>query len=66
MIDNKQTSFIFIDDNDVPIEIEYVDDFREQILNKYYNALNEYLAEYKKITSKRSIPDIVDEPETES
>ena len=66
LVDNGQTSFILIDDNDVPIEIEYIDDFREEILNKYFNALNEYLAEYKKITSQRSIPDIVDEKEEDS
>ena len=66
-IDKLQRSIdILIDDNDVPIEIEYIDDFREEILNKYFNALNEYLAEYKKITSQRSIPDIVDEKEEDS
>ena len=60
LIDNGQSSFIFIDDNDIPIEIEYVDDFREEILNKYFVALNEYHTEYKKLEASRSVDGLVE------
>ena len=60
LIDNGQTSFILIDDNDIPIQIEYIDDFREEILNKYFVALNNYHIEYSKLEKSRTVDGLVE------
>lgn len=50
----------FIDSNDLPIIIENVQEFFDNIVNVYFERLNEYATKYAELRSKRKIQDIVD------
>ena len=60
LINHDQTSSVLIDDNDVPIKISDLEDFLSNILDKYFTALNEYHAEYEKLSSHRSVSGLVE------
>ena len=49
----------FIDDNDFPILINDVQKFYDNIVEIYFQAINEYSAKFADIKSKRKIQDIV-------
>lgn len=49
----------FLDANHVPVIISDVQDFFDNIVSIYFEALNEYAAKYAEIKSKRKIGDIV-------
>lgn len=49
---------IIIDDNDVPVQIQQVEEFLETILNKYFTATNEYHTNYQLLRANRSIEGI--------
>lgn len=51
---------VLIDDNDIPIEIENLEEFLTDINSKYFEAANEYFAEYNKIKANRSVESIMD------
>jgi hypothetical protein len=55
----KQTETILVDDNSVPIEIENLEEFTENIVNVYFTASNKYLNEYTKLKKNRSVEGIV-------
>lgn len=56
----EQTSTILIDDNDIPVEIENLVEFTDNLINVYWKASNTYLIEYNKLRSNRTIEGIVD------
>lgn len=60
LVTNDQTSVILIDDNNIPIDIESIEDFRSEIFDKYFVALNEYHTAYKKIEKSRSVNGLVE------
>jgi hypothetical protein len=60
LIDTDQQSVIISDDNDIPVEIENLEEFHQNILNTYFTASNEYFVEYNKMKSKRSVEGILD------
>jgi len=49
-----------IDDNGVPIKIVDLDAFYDDIMDLYFEASNEYHAEYEKIRTKRKVSGLVD------
>lgn len=51
---------VLIDDNDIPIEIDDLEKFLEDVNSKYFEAANQYFAEYNKIKANRSIESIMD------
>ena len=51
---------VLIDDNDIPTEIEDLNKFLADITSTYFEAANEYLAEYNKIKANRSVESIMD------
>jgi hypothetical protein len=55
-----QTSTILVDDNDMPVEIEDLQSFTDDILDAYWNAANKYLSEYQNIKKNRSVSGLVE------
>jgi len=50
----------FIDSNDLPVVINDVQDFFDNIVSIYFEATNDYAAKYAEIKSKRKISNIVE------
>lgn len=55
-----QTSTYLVDDNDIPVEIEDLQDFTGNVLNVYWTATNTYHVEYQKIRKNRSVAGLVE------
>lgn len=49
----------FIDSNNFPVVISNVQEFFDNVVSVYFEALNEYSAKFAEIKSKRKIEDIV-------
>jgi hypothetical protein len=56
LIDQGRTENVpLIDSNENPILIPNLEDFKNEILDRYFTATYEYLEEYQKIKSSRSV-----------
>lgn len=51
---------VFVDDNDIPVCIEDLITFSEDIQDQYFQALNKYYAEYNKLKANRSVEKLID------
>lgn len=61
LIDQGRTENVpIIDINENPILIVNLNDFRDEILDRYFTATYEYLEEYQKIKSSRTVEKILD------
>jgi len=60
LVNLKQTETILVDDNEQPIQIEDLKKFFIEVLNVYFQATNEYYAEFAKITKSRTVKSIVE------
>lgn len=61
LIDQGRTENVpIIDVNENPILIVDLNDFRDEILDRYFTATYEYLEEYQKIKSSRTVEKILD------
>ena len=56
----NQTQTILIDDNDIPIKIEDLEAFSLDLYSTYFEATNNYLREYEKIKTNRSVKGLID------
>ena len=54
------TDVVLTDDNDFPIRISDLEDFHDEIIDRYFSAANEYLNEYEALKLNRSVESIVD------
>jgi len=63
LVNRDQDSTILIDDNDLPVEIEDLEKFLDDILDVYWTSANEYYAEYEKLRKNRSISGLVEHNE---
>jgi hypothetical protein len=54
-----ETDVPFVDDNKFPVLISNVQEFYNNIVETYFQALNEYAAKFAEIKSKRKVEDIV-------
>lgn len=52
---------VFLDINDIPIKIEDLEEFYQEILTKERNVLNEYYEEFEKIRMVRKLTDLIDD-----
>jgi hypothetical protein len=50
----------FLDSNNFPVVIKDVQEFLDNIVSVYFEALNEYTVKYSEIKQKRKIADIVE------
>ena len=60
LLDKEYTDAVLLDTYNNPIQIENLDDFLEEILSRYFEAVNEYHAEYQKIRKARKVHKLID------
>lgn len=53
-------TFVLIDDNKSPINIDDIPSFTDEVMDIYFTQLNEYLQEYERLRSNRSVEGILD------
>lgn len=54
LIAKDQTEFVILDDNELPVLIEDLNEFLDNIVSTYATAANQYLVEYNTLKQKRS------------
>lgn len=55
-----QETTILIDDNDIPVEVEDLQKFTNEMSDVYWKASNKYLTEYNRLKTHRTVEGIVD------
>lgn len=55
----KTSTAVLLDHNDLPIEIEDLEEFVDEILSRYVEATNEYYEAYNKIKKARSVKHVL-------
>lgn len=55
LLDKDNETVVLTDDNQVPVRIEDLEKFFEDILDQYFTASNNYLTEYEKLKKQRSV-----------
>ena len=61
LIDTGFDSAVILDINDTPIMIDDLEDFSDDINEKYLTLIREYYLDYEKIKEARSVEDIITE-----
>lgn len=61
LIDCKQTDAIILDDHNIPIFVENLEEFFNDILNIYFTASNKFLTEYNSLKTKRTVKGLIDD-----
>jgi hypothetical protein len=59
LISSNQESVVLIDDNDMPIEVQDLQTFLDDILDIYFKASYQYLDKYNEIKKNRKIEGLV-------
>lgn len=59
LVDAGSQTFIVLDDNNVPVEINDITDFSNKISNVYSTALQSYFLTYSELKKKRRVEDLV-------
>jgi hypothetical protein len=60
LVNLNQTEVVLVDDNGIPVQVEDIKLFFVEVLNLYFTSTNNYLVEYNKVVSKRSVKDMLD------
>jgi hypothetical protein len=55
----NDTDVVLVDDNNLPVMIEDLKSFFNDVMNKYFSAANSYYTEYQKLKNKRSVESLV-------
>ena len=64
LVDNHaDASVVITDDNDIPLIIDDIEAFYQDIINVYFEASNSYHSEYMKLKTQRSVENLVDHAE---
>lgn len=53
------TDVVLIDDHDLPVKINNLDNFYQNILDVYFKAANGYMTEYESIKKSRTIEKLI-------
>ena len=53
------TDIVLIDDNDIPVSINDLEVFYQNILDVYFKSANSYMNEYEKLKKSRSVEKII-------
>jgi len=59
LIDSGSFNCILIDVNQIPVNIENLKSFYNEISAQYFKASNEYFSKYSELKSKRRIQDLI-------
>lgn len=60
-VNREQDSLVFLDDNGLPILIEDVSDFVDELYDIYFTSLNQYYNDYQALVKNRSVEKIANE-----
>jgi hypothetical protein len=60
MVDNHQEDMVLVDDNQTPILVDDLTEFKNELINTYFSAANKYLTSYNKLRQNRSVKGIID------
>lgn len=55
----KSSNTVLVDDNNTPIQIDDLEDFKVLAHQKYADATNKYLSSYKEISKNRNVEGLV-------
>ena len=55
LIADGRSECILLDSNQNPVEILDLEDFKEQIMDRYFEATNDFLVQFKSIQKSRSV-----------
>jgi len=55
-----ETDVVLIDDNSIPVKIEDLSEFYENILDLYFSASNDYLLKYNELKKQRTVERMID------
>lgn len=59
LLTQQKESTILLDVNKNPIEVLNLEEFFDEIYDRYYQAMNDYLLEYKEIQKARSVQKLI-------
>jgi len=59
MLSSEQDEIVLVDDNNIPLQIDNIQEFYNEILNTYFTSSNNYFVEYEKLKKNRSVTDLV-------
>jgi hypothetical protein len=60
LVNLEQDSTILIDDNDLPIMVDNLKEFANEVYTTYFECSNKYLNEYSKLKKNRTVESIVE------
>jgi len=60
LVQMEQERAVLLDNNQVPVEINNLEEFLEEITSKYFEVTNEYHANYERTRKSRKIQSILD------
>lgn len=60
LLESDQDVVIISDDNDIPVEIDNISSFYDEIMNVYFTASNEYYVNYNNLLKNRTVEGILD------
>jgi phosphatidylserine decarboxylase len=60
LVQKNQDSVVLIDDNNLPVLVKNISKFFDDVLDLYFTNTQEYLAEYNKIKTNRSVKGLLD------
>jgi len=59
LLEKGESEFIFLDSNDIPIQVTKLEDFYIQVIEKYKLALKQYHQSYQKLSEARDIRKVI-------
>ena len=59
MVSVNQDEVVITDDNNIPCMVENLEDFYNEVINKYTTASNDYYSSYLKLKTSRSVEKLV-------
>jgi hypothetical protein len=60
-LSTKRTTVILLDSNENPILIDNLQEFRDEIFSRYFEATNEYYEKYQQLKKSRSVEKLIDQ-----
>jgi hypothetical protein len=60
LVDREMDSAVLLDVYNNPIQIENLADFLEELISRYFEATNEYYADYSKLKRSRKVHKLID------
>jgi len=60
LVDREMPDAVLLDVYNNPIQIENLDTFLEELISRYFEATNEYFADYSKLKKSRKVHKLID------